>query len=79
LLREHVREQCITRNIERRTQEHVLAAAIQQAAQLAFVHVELRETMTRRKRHPAATGVIDRRHGLVREIRHVQGGQHQPP
>lgn len=60
LLRHHVRQQCVGRDVERHTEEHIRAALIHLAAQLAIGHVELEQHVARLQSH-------------VRQIRDVPG------
>ena len=47
-LRNHHREQCITRNIERNPKETVTTTLIELQGELAITHIKLKEGMTRR-------------------------------
>jgi ribosomal protein S13 len=51
LLRDHVREQRIGGDVERHAEEHVGAALVQLARELAARHVELEQCVARRERH----------------------------
>src|SRR5690606_2271177 len=52
LLRHHVRQQAIRRDIERHAKKDVRASLIKLAGKPAVRDVELKERMTRRQRHP---------------------------
>ena len=45
LLREHVGEQRVARDVERHAEEHIRAALVELAGQAAVGHVELKEGM----------------------------------
>ena len=51
LLRNHVREQRIARNIKRNSEEDIAASLIELAGQLSLSHIELEEHMARRECH----------------------------
>ena len=65
LLREHVREERVARDVERHAEEDVRASLVDLAAQLAVRDVELEERVARRQRH-------------LRELGHVPGADDDP-
>src|SRR5262245_56014458 len=50
-MRHHQREQGVGSDVERHTQEQIRAALVELAAQLTFLHIELKERVTRRQGH----------------------------
>src|SRR5688572_9419994 len=70
-LRRHQREERVRSDVERHSEKKVRASLIELAAQLAFLHEELEQRVTRRQRHlfdlsdvpradnqPAAVGIL---------------------
>ena len=62
LLRQHVREKRVARDVERHAEEHVGAALVELAAQAPVRHVELEERMARHERHLRQVGDVPRAH-----------------
>jgi hypothetical protein len=50
-LRDHQREQRVTRDVERHAQENIRAALVKLAAEFAIAHVKLEQRVARRQRH----------------------------
>ena len=79
LLRNHMGQQGIGRDIEGHAQEQVGAALVELARQLAVGDIELKQTVARRQGHAPLPHVILRTDGLVRQLSRVPGGDDQAP
>jgi len=73
-LRDHVREEGIRRDIEGNAEEDIRRTLVELTAQLPISNVELKQAMTRRKRHPPLLYVCLRSDGFIRKIGRVPRG-----
>ena len=78
LVRDEMGQQGIAGDIEGHTEEEIGAALIELTGEPPIGDIELKETMTRGKRHSPGLHVLARTACLVGQIRRVPGRDHQP-